>query len=288
VSESYTPISIPFTANHSFTMLEWMDKVKRDRTGISSDSEGLSPEALKNIQTTVLSQAVDLAKMKVEAIARIFAETGLKSLFLHIHELVLKHQDKSKVVQLRNEWVEVSPQEWRTRLNMTVNIGLGIGTREQNLLHLNAIWEKQREIVTGGGADILVTGRNLFNTAKEFVKNANLKNPELFFNDPGDQSISQGSDEALQLQQQQQELQQRQLQLDAERQAVQAEKLRLDAQRQLLDAQRDRMKLQLDVAELNRKRAADDDNLTIEMEKIRTKLTELELSSGQNVPGAAV
>ena len=131
-------------------MLETIEKTKRDRTGISSDSEGLSPEALKNIQTTVLSQAVDNAKMKIEAIARIFAETGMKSLFLHIHELLLKHQDKVKVAELRNQWVDVNPKDWRTRFDMVVNIGLGIGSREQNLVHLNAIWEKANADGCGG------------------------------------------------------------------------------------------------------------------------------------------
>src|SRR5690606_21385968 len=137
-------------------MLEYFDKLKRDRTGISSDSQGLSPEALKNIQTTVLAQASDISRMKIEAIARIFAETGIKSLFLHIHELLLKHQDKETIVRLRNKWVKVNPQEWRTRLDMTVNIGLGIGTREQNLLHLDAIWQKQSDLVSNGGYGTIV------------------------------------------------------------------------------------------------------------------------------------
>src|SRR3546814_14421006 len=65
-------------------------------------------------------------------------------------------QRKEQVVRLRNKWVPVDPQEWRTRPDMTVNIGLGIGTREQNLLHLNAIWEKQKEIALSGGMGTLV------------------------------------------------------------------------------------------------------------------------------------
>ncbi|GAG37941.1 unnamed protein product, partial [marine sediment metagenome] len=91
VAESYAPMTVPFTAGESFPMLQYMDKMKRDRTGISADSEGLSPEALKNIQTTVMAQSTDLSKMKIESIARTFAETGFKTLFRHIHELVLKH-----------------------------------------------------------------------------------------------------------------------------------------------------------------------------------------------------
>lgn len=271
VADSWAPMVIPFTAGQTFPMLEFFDKVKRDRTGISSDAQGLSPDALKNIQTSVLAQAIDVSKMKVELIARIFAETGIKSLFLHLHELLLKHQQKAKVVRLRNKWVSVDPRQWRTRMDMTVNVGLGIGTREQNLLHLNAIWEKQKEIATSGGLGILVSPKNLFNTAAELVKNANLKHAEMFFTDPGEGQIPQQGDQAAQ---QQAALVQAQLQLAAQELSLQSEKNTLAHQREL-------ERLRLD-------REAESNRLAIEFEKIANALTEMELKFATNVPGARV
>ena len=120
-------------------MMGYFDQVKRARTGITDDGDGLDPAALKHIQQSVLSQATDLNKMKIEVIARIFAETGIKSLFRHIHELLQKHQNVEEVVKLRNEYVPVNPTEWKTRNNMTVNIGLGVGTRDQNRIQLDSI-----------------------------------------------------------------------------------------------------------------------------------------------------
>lgn len=269
--ESYMPLTIPFTAGNTFQMLEYWDKIKRDRTGVSADGEGLTPEALKNIQQSVMTAATDMSRMKIEAVVRVIAETGLKSLFKHIHELLLKHQDKAQIVNLRNQWVEVKPSEWRSRENMTVKIGLGIGTREQNLLHLNAIWEKQRDMATGGGLGLTVTPKNIFNTAAEIVKNANLKSPEMFFQDPGDQVPQQEGDglaEAqAQLAQAQIELQAREQDLDRERNAAQHE--------------REMLKIQL-------QQEAQNDKTAIAMEQIATKLTELELKFASNVPGAKV
>ena len=43
---------------------------------------------------------------------------------------------------------------------------LGIGTREQNLLHLGAIKEKQANIVEAGGMNLLVTPQNIYQTAR--------------------------------------------------------------------------------------------------------------------------
>lgn len=281
VSESWAPITVPFTAGQTFPMLEFFDKVKRDRTGISSDAQGLSPDALKNIQTSVLTQAFDLSRMKVEAIARIFAETGIKSLFLHLHELLMKHQQKAQRVRLKNRFVSVNPQTWRTRFDMTVNIGLGIGTREQNLLHLEAIFQKQVAMAETGGMNLTVTPRNLFNTASEIVKNANLKQPSMFFTDPGDKLSPPPAEEQIQLQQMQAQLQARQQQLDAQKQ-------QLDMQSQQIEREKVVLQHQREVAELERKREADKDNFMVEMEKIRTKLTELELNAKTNVPGSKV
>lgn len=273
VNESYQPITVPFTAGASFPMMEYFDKAKRDRTGVNADGEGLNPEQLKNIQTTVMSQANDLSKMKVEAVARIFAETGIKSLMLHIHELTLKYQDKEQIIKLRNEWVQVDPREWRTRTNMTVNIGLGIGTREQNLLHLNAIWEKQSDIAAIGGLGSLVTPENIYNTAAEVVKNANLKDPNLFFT-KSDQLQPPGSSE-------QQQLVERQQELDAQRQQIDTTKLTQNQEKMMLEHQRG-------VAEIERKAEKDRNDMLAKMEEISTKLTELELKSNENVPGARV
>jgi DNA repair exonuclease SbcCD ATPase subunit len=262
-------------------MLEYFDGVKRDRTGISSDAQGLSPDALKNIQTSVLAASVDMSRMKIEAIARIFAETGIKSLFMHIHELLLKYQDKAKVIKLRDEWVPVDPSEWRERTDMTVNIGLGIGTREQNLLHLNAIAEKQQQIVQAGGMNLVVSPKNIYNTCAELVKNANLKTPEMFFTDPGDKQAPPPSNDQEKLQAQAQQLEQRRQQLDATDAALKQQKIQLQAQEAALQHQKEMMGLE-------QKAGAQHDRLVVDMEKIRNDLTEMELKYNSNVPGSRV
>lgn len=288
VGEAYSPMTVPFTAASSFQILDYYEKRKRDRTGVGADSDGLDPMALKNIQQSVMNASNDIAKMKVEAVARIFAETGIKSLFLHIHELLLKHQKREEVFRLRNEWVPVDPSTWRTREDVTIAIGLGHATREQNLMHLTAIKDLQAQIISGGGAGVLVDPKQVYNTASEFVKNANLKDPSLYFKDPGDagwQQPEQGNDEQLQLIERQQ-------QLDAEKQAIDREKLSLQQQRQFDESMARQDKLAADMQKhydlLDEKAQQREDNLLVEFEKIATRLTELEVNSGVDVPGSNV
>lgn len=270
VNEAVSEDTVPFTAGASFPMIEYFDKKKNDRVGVANDSEGLSPDALKNIQQSVMMQATDLSKMKIEAIGRIFAETGFKSLFRHVHELTQKHQKKEEIVKLNGVWVPVKPSEWRTRENMTVNIGLGIGTREQNLLHLESIWQKQAAMVEAGGLNLTVTPKNIYNTASEFVKNANYKIPGMFFTDPGDKPAPPPSSEQEELQRKEQELQERQQQLDAAREKNNAMKLQLDAQKASMAHQREMIKLE-------EQHEARLDKAHVENESLRNDLTEMNL-----------
>ncbi len=278
LAESYAPMAVPFTAGDSFPMVEYFEKIKKDRVGINSDSEGLTPEALKNIQTTVMAQATDLSRMKIELVARIFAETGFKSLFRHIHELVQKNQNKADVFRLRGQYVQVDPMNWKHRADMTVHVGLGIGTREQNNMHLQMIWEMQRAMVEGGGMNLTVTPKNIYNTGAEFVKNANYKEPAVFFTDPGDQPAPPESSEAEELQRQQQALMERQQKLDAMKNQLDQTKLQLDAQKEAVKNDREMLELQ-------RKFQKDANDYEVALQKLRNEITDMELKYNQNLPG---
>ena len=272
--ESYISMAVPFTAGATFPVLEYFGKTKRDRTGIGSDSEGLSPDALKNIQTTVMAQSVDLSKMKIEAIARVFAETGLKTLFLHIHEMVLKHQKQPDIARLRNQFVTVDPREWRARQDMTAQIGLGIGTREQNLLHLEAISQRQAQQVAGGGLNLTVTPKNIWETNKEYVKNANLKDPALYFTDPGDKLAPPPADEQMAFEKEKAELEKRRQQLDSDRNKINIARVDLEREKLELTHQRE-------IAKLEEVREAREDKFAIQNEGLRNEIAKLQMAANE-------
>ena len=275
VSESYSPLAVPFTAKESFSMMEYFERKKTDRTGVSADSEGLSPDALKNIQISVLRDAMDVNKMKVETVARVMAETGFKSLFMHVHELLTKHQDERKLIKLRGKWVPVDVSQWKDREDMTINIGLGLGTRESNLLHLNNIWERQKEVAQDPQMrQLLLKPRDVYNTLTEMVRNANIKDPAMFFSDPGNATMPPLSDEQQQLQAQQAALQERQQQLDAQAQSIQQSKIALEKRAQDLEHR-------VDMLTLAEKRETREGKETLEAQRLRNDVREMRQELGR-------
>ena len=272
-------MTVPFVAGQAFTALEYFDKVKRDRTGVQADGDGLNPEQLKNIQQSVLTQANDLSRMKIEAVARIFAETGIKSLFLHIHELILKHQDRQEVINLRGEWIPIDPASWKNRYDMTVNIGLGIGSKESKMMQLNQIWEKQTQGLQMG----ITKPNNLFNTATEMANAAGFKDGNMFFTNPGDGDMPQ-NDEQMKMQQQQMEMVQRQQQLDAQGLQLKDQKQQQDMQFKMAQLQQKQSEAAASLDEKSQKRQ---DDLMIEIQKLKTEMTEIELKYDTDLPQVA-
>ena len=154
-------------------MLEYLDTVREQRTGITRYSQGMDADSLNKTATgvnTILSQA----QMRVELIARIFAETGVKDMFLKMFELVVKHQDKERIIKIRNNFVPFRPMEWRNRCNISISVGLGTGSRDQQLSILNNILQTQLKglELQGSSAGPMVNLRNIYNTLSKIVENA--------------------------------------------------------------------------------------------------------------------
>ena len=179
------PMQTQTINSQAFPMLEYLDTVREQRTGITRYSQGMDADSLNKTATgvnTILSQA----QMRVELIARIFAETGVKDMFLKMFELIVKHQDKERIIKIRNNFVPFRPMEWRNRCNISISVGLGTGSRDQQLSILNNILQTQLKglELQGSPAGPMVNLRNIYNTLTKIVENAGLKNPNAFFTDP--------------------------------------------------------------------------------------------------------
>jgi len=179
------PMQTQTINQQAFPLLEYLDTVREQRTGITRYSQGMDADSLNKTATgvnVILSQA----QMRVELIARIFAETGVKDMFTKIFELVVKHQDKERIIKIRNTFVPFRPMEWRNRCNISINVGLGTGSRDQQLAILNNILQTQLKALElqGTPAGPMVNLRNIYNTLTKIVENAGLKNAGLFFTDP--------------------------------------------------------------------------------------------------------
>ena len=187
-SGSVEAIQIPFVAGQSFQIMEYTDQLRESRTGVSAAMQGIDPNLLQSNTATVANLSSNAAAQRLELIAREFAETGVKRLFLKILELECKYQDKEITFLLDGKWNTVNPTLWKNQFDITVNVGLGTGNKDQNLAHLQQILQIQQAAIQqqGGVKGPLVNLQNVYNTVARISQNAGFKNAELFFSNPQD------------------------------------------------------------------------------------------------------
>jgi hypothetical protein len=175
------PLTVQSSAAQSFPMLEYLDNVQAKRTGVSDQQQGLDPNALQNTTATAVSTMSSAANGKLELIARIFAETGVKSLFQSIFRLLCKYQKQARTIHITGQYVPFNPREWSENYGITINVGLGNGSRPEQLATLQMILGKQEQIIQGyGPSNPLVNLKQYRDTLARMIHMAGFKDASSF------------------------------------------------------------------------------------------------------------
>jgi hypothetical protein len=279
------PMTVQSNAAQSFPMLQYLDEVQSKRTGISDAQQGLNADVLQNVTATAVAAMTSAAQGKLELIARIFADTGVSSLFKGILALVCKYQQKERIIKVNNKYVPMNPREWINEFNLTVNVGLGTGTKQEQLAVMQMILDKQEQIITQYGlSNPLVNLKQYRDTLARFVNMAGFKDDSQFLMDvtvEQAQQIAQQQAQAGQtnpqveaaqaIAQVEREKAQLKAQTDQAKLELEKQQLELKTQREMLELQQKQIQFEKEMAikemELAQKAKADDDKTRISESK---------------------
>jgi len=240
-----------FVGGDTLPFLQWLNEVRENRTGQTKAAAGLDADALQSSTKAAVAATLTAAQQRIEMIARVFAETGIKALFKGLLKLVIEHQDRARVVRLRNEYIEVDPRSWDAPMDVTVHVGLGVGMPEDKFNVLTAITQKQEQIIAQlGPVNPLCTLAQYRNTLTRLVELAGFVNPDEFFLPVDPQQLQQMTQAAGQDQKPSPEEMLAQVQMEAIKADTQnkMQRLMLDSQKMAMDDDRERDKAAADFA----------------------------------------
>ena len=173
----------PFVGQAAFPMLDYVDSIKEDRTGMSKAAMGLNADALQSSTRAAVAATISASQGRIELTSRLLAE-GMKTLFKKILFLTVTHQDKARMIRLRNEWVQIDPRSWDTSMDVTVNIGLGNGDTNEKLAALAQFAAKQESIINQYGLENpVVSPQQYVRTLRKMVELSGFKDASSFIND---------------------------------------------------------------------------------------------------------
>ena len=265
VSGSVEPVVTQPIIGQVLPAIDYIDRVKQGRTGVSEATTGLDPDVLKQSTKGAFIENLNRASQKIEMIARMLAETLVKPMLLQVHSLMIKYQDKPMMMKLRGSFVEVNPQEWRERTDLTLRVGLGTGSQEEQQQKLMMIAGAQEKLAMMG----LVGERHAFNLFVDLSKALGFDMPEKYAINPDPQNPE--------FQQQQEKMKGKKdplVQAEEVKANAGLEKAKIDAQTKAGEIQ---AKAQMDMQQ-EQARSAND--IAIEREKISAQM-ELERFKAQ-------
>ena len=243
------PLAEPFVGQSAMPLIAYMDDVRAQRTGISAASQGLNPDVLQSTTASAVNATVQGAQERIELVARLFAENGMKRLFKGLLKLLIRHQDQPRMVRLRGKWVQIDPKYWDADMDVQVNVALGHGTDNEKMQFLMMVAQKQEQIMqTLGPSNPLVDASQYRNTLAQICTLAGFKDASRYFK-PVDMQVVQ---QMMQQQQQNQPPDPNMMLVQIEQQKVQAKsqvdaaKLQADAQDSMRKNQLEQQKMHLD------------------------------------------
>ena len=291
------PMQVPSSAAQSFPMLEYLDSIQSKRTGVSDMNQGLDANVLQNVSATAIATMTAQSQGKLELMARIFADTGVKELMQGILHLVCKYQDKERMLLIAGNPVTIDPTEWKNLYNVSINVGLGNGGTDEKIGMLQMVLAKQEMIIQQYGlGNPLVDIKQYRDTLGKFINIAGFRDDAQFLKEVTDEQSQQMAQQAAESQnqsppevqaaeaiakaemekaqmKQQTDMKAQQLKMQEMQMKIQMEQqeLELKAQEQQIEAARDLLKVETERAKLEADISAKEIELAIKMKEVDNK-----------------
>lgn len=190
INEALMPLPAAPLQSWTFNMMEYLDNIKENRTGITKYNQGMDSNSL-NKTATGINIITQQANQRLELIARIFAETGLRDMFRFLIKMNQLFINQEMVIRLTNGPMQISPDDLEGRFDLEVNAGMGAGAKEQNLQNLNMLQGLMTQLYQIG----MVGPNEIYNFSKKYIEEIGYKSIDDFVMTP---------DKAMQMQQAQQ------------------------------------------------------------------------------------
>jgi hypothetical protein len=275
VAGAVNPIQTAPVSFDILSALEYFNTVSEQRTGVVRNAQGLNPDTLHDTKGGA-EMLIGAAQKRARMMARQFAEGGVRDLFLGVHDLLRSNATVADTIRLRNKWVQIDPQSWSRRKDVTIEIGIGSGNRDERAMKLMAFADRIGGIVEmqGGPSGPLVTPENIYQLAEAVADSMGIKAPERFITNPAEAPPQepQPDPEAMKAQA---EMQAMQAKLQMQQQEAQA-KMQLEQQRAEFDAQMQAAKIQAEQQAMRERAALEAqlarDKAAAELELAREKM----------------
>jgi len=180
-----TPLPTSPLGPMAFNVLEYLHTIRENRTGITRYNQGTDASSLNQTASGVRA-IMGASQVRIDLVARVIAETGVKRLFRAMLRAGVDHANevKGQLVQINGSWQQIDPASWNPDMDVEIEVGLGVGDAELRLGQVRAIMEVQQAGNSAGLGGRVVSEENFYNAATKLVDEMGFKAKDQFFTNP--------------------------------------------------------------------------------------------------------
>ena len=173
------PEVIQSLAQHILPVMAQVGEQKMLRTGVNPQIS-LDPNVLKDSTMGAFTAALDHASQRLEMIIRLMAETGIKSAIRKAHRLIRENFGNEIAIKLRNDWVNINPQEWKERTDLKVSVGIGTVNKQERMQSMMGVLALQEKLMGLG----MVNPEHIYTAVAEVIEASGIEGAERFLINP--------------------------------------------------------------------------------------------------------
>lgn len=181
-------LQVPSIAADALQVLQWQDKVKQQRTGVTPNNQGMGDEQMNPTATgaSILTSAAD---ERTGLIVRVLAETAFKRLYRLVYRAVKRSaQGPTQFWQGAldapqagaQNWQTVDPTKWPDDMSLSVDVGLAASNKYQQIQNIQLVGQGQQALLQSPGGPMLVKPEHAANTFRKLVEATGFKNTGQF------------------------------------------------------------------------------------------------------------
>lgn len=174
------PLQQVDTSATSFQGMEMMSAERESRTGVTRQSQGMNPDTMNK---TARGLAINIAaSQQIELyITRNFAEMIVASIFAKRYRL-MKRLGQPFRMKIQGKYQQVDPSLWPDEMDMSINVGLGTGNKDQKLQYRMSLLGIQQQVIAGGLP--IVGPEEIYQNVKALVEDSGLGVASDYIKDP--------------------------------------------------------------------------------------------------------
>lgn len=174
------PLAQDDTSATAFQGMEMMSAERESRTGVTRQSQGLNPDATNHTATGMAMLMANSSQIQLYVV-RNFAEMLVAQMFAKRYRL-MRELGQPFRMKVEGKYKTIDPAKWPEEIDMTINVGLGTGNKDQKLQYRMQLLGVQQQIIAGGLP--IVGPEEVYQNVKGLVEDSGIGVASDYIKDP--------------------------------------------------------------------------------------------------------